>query len=320
MPDVKTMNAIVAAAPGGPEVLQLQDVPRPEAGSTEVLVRVHAAGVNPVDWKSRAAGNLVEPPWTPGWDVAGVVEAVGFGVTILQPGDRVFGMPAFPREAGAYAEFATARARQLVKTPDTISDTEAAAIPLGGLTAYQALVDTARIGRDSRVLILAAGGGVGHLAVQIAKDRGAHVIGTAREVHRDRLEAFGLDELVDYTSQDVGGVVGDIDVIVDLVGGQAGLDALPALRDGGLFINVPSGADADRVRNAAGGRVDVTSILVEPDHVGMLALADMIERGALNPVVSRTFPLADAAAAHAVGEAGETGGGKLVLTVDHRNA
>lgn len=320
MPEAETMNAIVAAATGGPEVLQLQDVPRPEAGSTEVLVRVHAAGVNPVDWKSRAAGNLVDPPWTPGWDVAGVVEAVGFGVTILQPGDRVFGMPAFPREAGAYAEFATARARQLVKTPSSISDTEAAAIPLGGLTAYQALVDTARIGRGSRVLILAAGGGVGHLAVQIAKDRGAHVIGTAREVHRERLEAFGLDELVDYTSQDVGGVVGDIDVIVDLVGGQAGLDALPALRDGGLFINVPSGAEADRVRNAAGGRVDVTSILVEPDHVGMLALADMIERGALHPVVSRTFPLADAAAAHAVGEAGETGGGKLVLTVGHKNA
>lgn len=236
------------------------------------------------------------------------------------PFDRAPERPRVPHEAGAYAEFATARAQQLVKTPGLITDTEAAAVSLGGLTAYQALVDTARIGRDSRVLILAAGGGVGHLAVQIAKDRGAHVIGTAREVHRERLEGFGLDELIDYTAVDVGDAVSGVDVIVDLVGGQAGLDALPALRDNGLFINVPSGADADRVREAAGGRVDVTSILVEPDRVGMLALADMIERGALKPVVSQTFPLADAAAAHAVGEAGEAGGGKLVLTIDHATA
>ena len=320
MPDAKTMRAIVAATTGGPEVLRLQEVPRPEPGSTEVLVRVHAAGVNPVDWKSREAGNLVDPPWTPGWDIAGVVEEVGFGVTIFKPGDRVFGMPAFPHEGAAYAEFATARARQLAGTPDSISDTEAAAIPLGGLIAYQALVDTAGIGRDSRVLILAAGGGVGHLAIQIAKAQGAHVTGTAREQHRERLESLGLDELVDYTTENVGDAVTGVDVVLDLVGGQSGIDALAALRDGGLFINVPSGADADRVRDAAEGRVDVTSILVEPDRVGMIALADMLERGALKPIVSRTFPLANAAEAHAAGEAGETGGGKLVLTIDQAAA
>ncbi len=176
-----TMRAISQATLGGPEVLELVEMPRPDPAPTEVLVRVTAAGVNPVDWKVRAGGGFLgEPPFTVGWDVAGVVEELGRGVTRFQAGDRVFGMPRFPKEAAAYAEYVTSPSRQLARTPESIGDVEAAALPLAGLTAWQALVETADVQPGQRVLILGAAGGVGHLGVQIAKARGAHVIGTAR--------------------------------------------------------------------------------------------------------------------------------------------
>ena len=175
------MRAIRQQTLGGPEVLELVDVPRPEPAPTEVLVRVAAAGVNPVDWKTRTRGGFLgSPPFTVGWDVAGVVEEVGRGVTRFEPGDRVFGMPRFPREAAAYAEYITSPSRQLARTPEELDDVHAAALPLAGLTAWQALVETAGVEEGHRVLILAAAGGVGHLAVQIAKARGAYVVGWAR--------------------------------------------------------------------------------------------------------------------------------------------
>ena len=160
--------------------MRISEVARPEPGPTEVLVRTGAAGVNPVDWKTRAGGGMLgSPPFTVGWDVAGVVEEVGLGVTRFAVGDRVFGMPRFPREAAAYAEYVTSPSRQLARTPASLSDVEAAALPLAALTAWQALVDTAGVQQGQRVLIHASAGGVGHLAVQIAKARGAHVIATA---------------------------------------------------------------------------------------------------------------------------------------------
>src|SRR4051812_25211310 len=245
------MRAIRQEALGGPDVLRLVDVPTPEPAPTEVLVRVAAAGVNPVDWKTRAAGAFLgEPPFTVGWDVAGVVEAVGYGVTRFEVGDRVFGMPRFPREAAAYAEYVTSPSRQLARTPDRIDDVQAAALPLASLTAWQALVETAGLSAGQRVLIHAAAGGVGQLAVQIAKSRGAYAIGTARAERNDFLTELGIDELIDYTQQDAGETVRDVDVVLDLVGGDTGLRSLPALRDGGLLITVPSGADAEPVRKA----------------------------------------------------------------------
>ncbi len=309
------MRAIRQQALGGPEVLELVDVPRPEPAPTEVLVRVAAAGVNPVDWKTRIRGGFLgSPPFTVGWDVAGVVEEVGRGVTRFERGDRVFGMPRFPREAAAYAEEVTSPSRQLARTPEEIGDVEAAALPLAGLTAWQALVDTADVGPGSRVLILAAAGGVGHLAVQIAKARGAYVIGTARAAKHAFLAELGADDAVDYTSERVEDRVHDVDVVLDLVGDESSGGALATLRDGGLFIAVPSGAGLDALREAAGERVRVTGILVEPDRQGMEALADLAATGALRAHVERTFPLAEAAKAHELGETGRTQG-KLVLTL-----
>ena len=309
------MLAIRQRVLGGPEVLELAEVPRPEPGPTEVLVRVTAAGVNPVDWKTRARGGFLgDPPFTVGWDVAGVVEALGRGVTRFAVGDRVFGMPRFPREAAGYAEFVTSPSRQLAPIPAELDDVEAAALPLAGLTAWQALVETADLQPGDRVVVLAAAGGVGHLAVQIAKAQGAYVIGTASAARHPFLLGLGVDEAVDYAREEVAERVSDADVLLDLVGGETGLHALPAVRDGGILVTVPSGSDVESLRRAAGNRVRVTGILVEPDRTGLEAIAVLVERGALRPHVARTFPLAEASRAHELGESGRIGGGKLVLT------
>jgi NADPH:quinone reductase-like Zn-dependent oxidoreductase len=303
------MRAIRQEVLGGPEVLELVDVPRPEPGPTEVLVRVAAAGVNPVDWKTRARGAFLrEPPFTVGWDVAGTVEAVGLGVTRFAPGDRVFGMPRFPREAAAYAEYVTSPSRQLARTPEALDDNEAAALPLAGLTAWQALVETAEIGPGDRVLILGAAGGVGHLAVQVAKARGAHVIGTASAGKHAFLAELGVDEAVDYAGGPVEERVSGVDVVLDLVGSETTPRAVAALRDGGLFLAVAS-SGLDAIRELAGDRVRVTGMLVEPDRTGLELVAAVAR-----PHIAATFPLEEAARAHELGETGRTQG-KIVLTI-----
>jgi NADPH:quinone reductase-like Zn-dependent oxidoreductase len=310
-----TMRKITQHALGGPEVLELVEAPRPAPTPTEVLVRVAAAGVNPVDWKVRTRGGFLgDPPFTVGWDVAGVVEEVGYGVTRFEPGDRVFGMPRFPREAAAYAEYVTSPSRQLAPVPDGLSDVEAGALPLAGLTAWQALAETADVVPGQRVLILAAAGGVGHLAVQIAKSRGAYVIGTASAAKHGLLAELGVDEAIDYTSEAVEDRVRDVDVVVDLVGDESTRGAIATLRDGGLFIVVPSAAGLGDLLELAGDRVRVTGILVEPDRTGMESLAHLAATGALRPTIAETFPLEQAARAHEAGETGRTAG-KLVLTV-----
>ncbi|HST34159.1 MAG TPA: NADP-dependent oxidoreductase [Solirubrobacteraceae bacterium] len=310
------MKAIRQSELGPPEVLRLVELEDPEPRPTEVLVRVAAAGVNPVDWKTRAKGGFLgEPPFTVGWDVAGTVERIGFGVTRFAPGDRVFGMPRFPGEAAAYAELVTAPSRQFARMPDALSWSEAAALPLGALTAWQTLVDTAGVSAEQRVLIHAAAGGVGHLAVQIAKARGAYVIGTARAVHHDFLRELGADETIDYTETEVAEAVAEVDLVLDLVGGETGVKSLPALRDGGLLISVPSATDFARLHRQAGERVRVSAFLVEPDREGIEAIAALVEEGKLRVKVSQTLPLTQAALAHELGEAGRVGGGKLVLDV-----
>ena len=311
--DEPTMRLISQATLGGAEVLELVVRRRPIPGPTEVLVRITAAGVNPLDWKTRARGAFLgEPPFTVGADLAGVVAAVSEGVTRFAVGDRVFGMPRFPREAATYAEYATAPARHLARTPPGLSDVEAAALPMAALTAWQALVDTADVQPGQRVLVHGAAGGIGHVAVQIAKARGAYVIGTARADRHPFLAALGVDEAIDYTRCEPAAVVRDLDVVLDLAGGLTAVRSLPVLRDGGILIGVSSGIDAARA--AADGRVRVCYLLVEPDHSGLEAIAALVDRRALRVHVARTFPLADAQLAHRLGEMGGVTG-KLVLAV-----
>jgi NADPH:quinone reductase-like Zn-dependent oxidoreductase len=294
-------------------VLHMVTVPRPEPVGTEVLVRVLAAGVNPVDWKTRASGGrLGPPPFILGWDVAGVVAALGPGVTRFAVGDRVFGMPWFPRQAGAYAEYLTCPSRQLAATPASLDDAQAAALPLAGLIARQSLIDTAAIKAGTRVLIQAAAGSVGNLAVQIAKLVGAYVIGTAGPADQAFLTELGVDQPIDYTKTNFADEVSDVDVVLDLVGGPVGVASVPVLRDGGLLISVPSATDMAPLRAAAAGRVLVTGILVEPDRTGMDDIAALASAGKLRPRISKTFPLDQAARAHELGESGHAGG-KMIL-------
>jgi NADPH:quinone reductase-like Zn-dependent oxidoreductase len=312
------VRAIQVAEFGGPEVLRLVDVERPSPIPTEVLVEVHAAGVNPVDWKTcegrGAAGTSGPPPFTLGWDVAGVVAEVGRGVTLFAPGDRVFGMPWFPRAAGAYAEFVTAPSRQLARMPEGLSFEEAAALPLASLTAWQALVDTAHVDEADTVLINGASGGVGHVAVQVAKARGAKVIATARAVNHDFLRSLGADECVDREAVDVQDAASDVDVVIDLVGPDATRAELETLREGGVLVAIPGGPSEEAVAEAAKRGIRVTGILVEPDGHALGQIAALVGEGRLRVSVERTLPLEQAADAHELLRAGGVRG-KIVLSV-----
>jgi NADPH:quinone reductase-like Zn-dependent oxidoreductase len=315
-----TMRVVTQHEFGGPDVLVVEERAVPEPPPTEIRVRVAAAGVNPVDWKTRAgdgiAGLLGAPPIVLGWDVAGVVDAVGFGVTRFAVGDKVYGMPWFPREAGAYAEYVTAPSRHFARQPSATSAEEAAALPLAALTGWQALVHTAGIGPGQRVLIHAAAGGVGHLAVQIAKARGAYVVGTARAGKHQTLRELGIDEPVDYSDVPFEDIVRDVDVVVDLIGGEYSIRSLGTLRDGGLLIAVPSGVSADLVAAATAQdrALRITGILVEPDYAALEQIGALIEAGQLRVMVDRVFPLEEAAKAHEIGETGRNLG-KTVLTM-----
>ncbi|MFE0021644.1 NADP-dependent oxidoreductase [Amycolatopsis sp. NPDC059021] len=311
------MRAISQRTLGGPEVLEEADLPRPVPGPTEILVRVHAAGVNPVDWKSRETGGmgtLGAPPFVLGWDVSGVVAETGPGVTLFAPGDEVFGMPWFPRQAGAYAEYVTAPSRHFAAKPAGLDHVHAAAVPLAGLTAWQSLHDTAKVQAGRRVLIHAAAGGVGHLAVQIAKALGAYVIGTASTPKHEFVRGLGADEVIDYRTADFAEEVRDVDVVLDTIGGEYGPRSLRTLREGGTLVQLTRNVGESLSEAAAARGVTTGLTLVEPDRAGLLALAELIASRRLRPVAGTVLPLAEAAKAHELGQSGGTTG-KIVLSV-----
>jgi NADPH:quinone reductase-like Zn-dependent oxidoreductase len=282
-----------------------------------VLVRVAAAGINPVDWKTRRYGGnptaIGEPPFILGWDIAGVVEEITRSMTRFAVGDRVIGMPRFPRLARAYAEYVTSPSRQLARTPDGLSDEQAGGLPLAGLTAWQALVDVAGVGEGDRVLIHAAAGGVGHLAVQIAKARGAHVIGTARAAKHDYLREIGVDEPIDYTAAPFEEAVSGVDIVLDAIGGdEYGLRSLECLREGGLLVVLPGGVTEAVAAAAREQSKRASGVQVEPDYCALESLAALVDEGKLTVTIEETFPLARAADAHQRLEEGRARG-KIVL-------
>jgi NADPH:quinone reductase-like Zn-dependent oxidoreductase len=309
------MRAVGQDSFGGPEVLKIVEVERPEPGPVEILVRVHAASVNPTDWKARANGGrfgAARP--TLGFDVSGVVSAVGPGVTLYEPGDEVFGMPRFPHPAGAYAEYVTAPPRHFIRKPASLDHVQAAALPLVALTAWQGLVDTAGLRPGQRVLVHAAVGGVGHVAVQIAKAQGAYVIGTARTPKHAFVRSLGADEVIDYTEVDFAEAVRGVDVVLDTIGGDYGPRSLRTLRDGGVLVSIVPPVE-EPLRSAAAERgVKTGWTLVEPDYAGLKEIVALVESGRLHAEIDTVFPLEEAAKAHALGETGRTTG-KIVLTV-----
>ncbi|MEV4515934.1 NADP-dependent oxidoreductase [Dactylosporangium sp. NPDC049525] len=300
------MRRVTQDVLGDASVLRVVEVDVPAPGPTEILVEMRAAGVNPVDWKVRAGGGVLgTPPFTVGWELSGVVAATGTGVTRFAVGDEVFGMPRFPGEAAAYAEYVTGPARQFALKPLNLSHEQAGGLALAGLTAWQVLVETAGVLEGQRVLIPAAAGGVGHLAVQIAKARGAYVIGTASAPKHDFVRSLGADEVLDHRTDDLSSVK-DVDVAVATVAGQIPRLAATLAPEGALIAL--NGVDAAAVTEAGG-----VFLLAEPDRAGLEHLAALVLDGRLTVHVDRVFPLDRAAAAHEFGELGHTTG-KLVLT------
>lgn len=312
------MRAAILHEFGGPEVLAIEEVEAPQPIPTEIQVRVHAAGINPVDFKTRAgrgmAGLLGEPPICLGWDVSGVVSAVGGSSSRFEVGEEVFGMPWFPRQAGAYAEYVTAPSRHFAAKPHPLSHEEAAALPLAGLTAWQIVVDTIALEDGADVLVHGAAGGVGHLAAQVAKARGANVIATARAEQAAWLRELGADQTIDYENERFEDLVSALDAAIDFPGSY-GQRSLPVLRPGGILVSVPSGVPREVLHLAARSERRATGFLVEPDQVGLLGLSHLVEAGQLQVEVDRVFELAEVAEAHRVAEA-HHGGGKIVLRVD----
>ncbi|WP_410877284.1 NADP-dependent oxidoreductase [Nocardia sp. A7] len=308
------MRAIGQDTFGGPEVLRVIEVDKPVPAPAEVLIRVHAAGVNPTDSWHRSTGGLVGAIIPLGWDVSGVVEAVGPGVTLFAPGDEVFGMPRLPRAAGTYADYVTAPARHLAHKPANLTHIEAAGLSLVALTAWQALVETADVQPGQRVLIHAAAGGVGHVAVQIAKARGAYVIATARADNHDFVRELGADEVIDYTTTDFVDATEGIDIVIDTVGGEYGPRSLRTLRPGGIIVSLASPAEAALVEVARPLGLRAGFMIVEADAAGMRAIADLAEAGALRPHVATVLPLELVSKAHEIIDNQRTRG-KIVLTV-----
>ncbi|MER5635405.1 NADP-dependent oxidoreductase [Kitasatospora sp. NPDC002227] len=307
------MKAITYRSYGGSEVLEFGDVPAPKLGPDAVLVRVHAAAVNPVDWKIQAGylDSVLDAvfPVIPGWDVSGVVEQVGVGVTEFAVGDEVIG---YVREdmvgRGTFAEYVAAPVRTLARKPRNLSFEQAAGLPLAGLTAYQSLVDALAVKPGETVLVHAAAGGVGSLAVQIAVSLGARVIGTASERNHEYLRVLGA-EPVSYgegLAERVRELAPEgVDAVLDLVGGEA-LQLSPALlADGGRIASIADGSVL-----ALGGRY----VFVRPDFADLTALTDLAESGRLQVEVAATFPLAEAAEALRLNAEGHTRG-KIVVTV-----
>ena len=308
-----TMKAIRVHRFGGPEVLQHEDVPRPAPRKGEVLVRVHAAGVNPVDWKIRsgaAKGFNPKLPQIPGFDVSGVVAALGEGVERFAVGDAVYAYLALGR-GGAYAEYVAVPERELAPKPAKVDHVHAAAVPLAALTAWQALFDTAGLKEGQTVLVHAGAGGVGHFAVQLAKAKGAKVIATASARNHKFLRALGADEVIDYTKQKFEELVRDVDVVLDPIGDDTLARSYQVLKRGGWVVSIvepPSKAKLEEL--GLHGKV----ILVEPNGKQLAEIGALIDAGKVKPEVSATVPLAEARRAHELSEQGHTRG-KIVLEI-----
>lgn len=317
-PAAEVMRAVTVAAPGGADVLTLDLIPSPERVGSEVLVRVVAAGVNPVDAKTRAgrgvSRGVTSWPLVPGYDFSGVVVESPYAAFPLQPGDEVFGMTAFPRTTGSYAEYVSVPALNVTRKPSVLSHAEAAAVPLAALTAWGAVVELAKAHEGQRVLIHAGAGGVGHFAVQFAAYFGAEVTATASATNASWLEGLGAARVIDYATERFDDVLGGFDVVIDGIGGETGRRSLSVLRPGGHLVSLPSGSWPTLGEDAAAVGRRATGFWVVPDGRTLSVIGRLITSGDVKVTADSVFPLAAAADAHRLVEAGHVRG-KVVLRV-----
>ncbi|WP_250907733.1 NADP-dependent oxidoreductase [Nonomuraea sp. NEAU-A123] len=310
---MNTTRAAIIDGYGPPKALRIGRVPLPEPGQGEVQVGVHAAGINAIDWQTRADRGvpLSGFPAVLGWDISGTVTHTGPGVTTMKAGDQVFGMPNFPGLAGGYADHVTASADSLAIKPEGVTHHSAAGTPMAALTAWQALFDLGGLSSGQRVLIQGAAGGVGHIAVQLAANAGAEVIGTASTGNHAFVEGLGAHEVLDYSAAPVEKAVHDVDVVVDPRGGQEALRLLDVLRPGGILVTL-KGDDARLTEAARARGLRVGFVYVAPDGAGLANLAALMAEGRLRIAVENVLPLDKAADAHMIGETGHVRG-RLVL-------
>lgn len=309
---MQTMKAIRIHSYGGPEVLQYEEAPRPVLNDDDVLIRVKAAGVNPVDWKIRQGymKEMITLPLIPGWDVAGVIEEKGSKVTGLEIGDSVYSRPEILRNGG-YAEYIAVKAAEVALMPTSIDFIRAAAVPLAALTAWQSIFDLAHLQAGQKILIHAAAGGVGHFAVQFANWAGAHVIGTASASNHEFLKSIGAHEAIDYNTTAFEDVVHDADVVLDTMSGEVWQRSWKVLKKGGIMVSTLRGPEA--------GGMDALNklcahVFVQPDAAQLGEIAALIDNGRVRAEIAGVYPLRDAAKAHIANQSGHTRG-KIVLEV-----
>ena len=309
----ETMKAVRAHEYGGPEVLKYEDAPRPEPKDDELLVRVIAAAVNPVDAKVRQGLFKMpgaELPLIPGYDISGVVEKTGAKATKFKAGDAVYAYLALSR-AGACAEYTIVKESEAAAKPRSLTHEEAAAVPLAALTAWQALIETAKLTEGQTVLVHGGSGGVGSFAVQIAKARGANVIATASAANQEFLKELGADQTIDYRAQKFEEVAKDVDVVLDTVAGETLKRSYDVVKKGGFIVSIldmPEKAELEK-REIRG-----TAILVEPSGRMLGELGKLIDARKVKSFVSKTFSLAETAKAHEAIQTGHTRG-KIVIRV-----
>lgn len=312
---MQTMKAVRIHSFGGPEVLVYEDVPRPEPAAEDVLIRVCAAGVNPVDWKVREGfgRNFLKftLPLILGWDASGVVERVGANVRRLKIGDEVYSRPDINRD-GTYAEYAVVREAEVALKPKSLDHEHAAAVPLAALTAWQALFEDANLTPAQTVLIHGAAGGVGNYAAQLARWRGARVVGTASQRNQDFLRELGCTQTIDYTATRFEDVVQDSDVVLDTVGGETQDRSWKVLRKGGILVSVVPGNPSAETAAAHGVRCSHT--VVRPNASQLEQIATLIDSGKVKVHLEKVFELRQAREAQEINKLGHTRG-KIVLHV-----
>lgn len=309
------MKAVRFHAYGGPEVLVYEDAPKPEPATGEVVVKVHATSVNPIDWKIRAGhmkGFREYPlPFILGWDVSGVIESCGADVTQWKPDDEVYGRPDSARN-GAYAEYIAVREGDLARKPAKLDHVHSAAIPLAGLTAWQALFDTAELRAGQKVLIQAAAGGVGHFAVQFAKLKGLYVAGTASGRNQDYLKQLSCDLPINYETNPFEDVVHDFDAVIESMGGEVRKRSWKVLKRGGMMVCLIGPPPAEEDAKVHGVRAAIIWGQMKADQ--LTEIADLADAGRVHSEIAAVFPLREAAQAHKMSET-EHVRGKIVLQV-----
>ncbi len=317
-----TMKTVQIYQPGDITALKYEDVERPEPQKDEVLVRVRAAGINPVDYISRAHGLLLSTgtsilPYSVGWDISGEVIGIGEGVTKFAIGDEVYGMPRFPAEAKAYSEYITSPVADLALKPHALTHEEAAGIPLAGLTAWQALFEVAHHQAGQTLLITGGAGGVGHYAIQVAKWKGAKVITTTSTSNVGFVRELGADTVIDYTRENLADAGQEVDIVLDTIGAEVLREAFTVVKHGGFVVSLPGqkGVKALGEELAPDYGVSFALPLVHTSGEQLAQIARLADAGHLKTYVAATFPLKDAGQAHTMSESGHVRG-KLVLTIE----